>query len=422
MNESFIRARRHLLLDHVFFGSLVMHLEPEEDPKARRGLWVDGQTVGYNPEALAALPLAEASGLLAKGVMHCAMRHQLRRGSRNPERWQEACDYSVNPVLVDSGLKLPAGALLDRQRFPDNTPEDIYRQLEEQHQKNNQQKPQPQPGQTPQPGSGPQQDGKQTQQNATAPEQGQGTPEQPGKGKEPQTGEVRDCPGKNKDGQGPTPAEQSAQEQEWKVKLQQATNEATLRGDLPLGLKRTITTALLPATNWREPLRRFFQTLSNDELTWSKPNRRFASAGIQMPAVRGKKMGIIIIVVDTSGSIGGRVLNLFGTEMNAIAEDVGPERIYVMYCDARVNKVDEFDADSYPIKLVPVGGGGTHFEPAFQWVEQQGIVPECLVYLTDMIGSFPTVAPDYPVLWAQVGRGRPAPFGEVINIDTSREA
>jgi len=37
--------------------------------------------------------------------------------------------------------------------------------------------------------------------------------------------------------------------------------------------------------------------------------------------------------------------------------------------------------------------------PPFKWVEENGIEPKCLVYLTDLCcNSFPQ-APDYPVLW-----------------------
>jgi len=52
--------------------------------------------------------------------------------------------------------------------------------------------------------------------------------------------------------------------------------------------------------------------------------------------------------------------------------------------------------------------------------------PVCLVYLTDLEGSFPSPAPEIPTLWAAVlspwaaraGRSLPdAPFGEVVEIE-----
>jgi len=46
--------------------------------------------------------------------------------------------------------------------------------------------------------------------------------------------------------------------------------------------------------------------------------------------------------------------------------------------------------------------------------------PVCVVYLTDLDGSFPSVEPEYPVLWC-VPEGsrsgsRPPPFGEIVAV------
>jgi hypothetical protein len=39
--------------------------------------------------------------------------------------------------------------------------------------------------------------------------------------------------------------------------------------------------------------------------------------------------------------------------------------------------------------LTPVGGGGTNFAPCFRWLDERGIVPQTLVFLTDLCGTFP---------------------------------
>ena len=125
-------------------------------------------------------------------------------------------------------------------------------------------------------------------------------------------------------------------------------------------------------------------------------------------------MGDIVIAVDTSGSIGNKELEQFAGETNAIASEAQPESIRVIYCDAALQGVEEF-GPSDPIQLSPRGGGGTDFVPPFRWVEENGIEPKCLVYLTDLCcDSFPE-APDYPVLWVTES-GRAAPFGETVRI------
>lgn len=77
-----------------------------------------------------------------------------------------------------------------------------------------------------------------------------------------------------------------------------------------------------------------------------------------------------------------------------------------------VQKVETYEAGQR-IDLNPVGGGGTEFSPYFEWLDDRGIRPQTMVFLTDLYGSFPPSAPADPVLWASTG-SRKAPFGEVI--------
>jgi predicted metal-dependent peptidase len=122
----------------------------------------------------------------------------------------------------------------------------------------------------------------------------------------------------------------------------------------------------------------------------------------------------IVIAVDTSGSIGVEELQQFAGEITAIADEMQPDRIYVVYCDACVQAVQEFVLPE-SVVLSPKGGGGTDFRPPFQWVEQQQLVPACLIYLTDLCcRSYPD-PPEYPLLWVTDSQ-RTAPFGETLRI------
>ncbi len=85
-----------------------------------------------------------------------------------------------------------------------------------------------------------------------------------------------------------------------------------------------------------------------------------------------------------------------------------------MYFDAVVTRYETYQAGE-TVEFNPVGGGGTCFEPVFQTIEEEGIEPQAVVFLTDMYGSFPRQEPSYPVIWVSAG-GENAPFGEVISI------
>ena len=120
----------------------------------------------------------------------------------------------------------------------------------------------------------------------------------------------------------------------------------------------------------------------------------------------------------TSGSIGADELDQFAGEISAIAEDVQPESIRVVYCDAAVQADQEFEPGE-AVVLSSKGGGGTDFRPVFTWVDEQGLTPACLIYLTDLAcESYPEPLP-YPVLWATDSR-RAGPFGETLKITPER--
>jgi predicted metal-dependent peptidase len=108
---------------------------------------------------------------------------------------------------------------------------------------------------------------------------------------------------------------------------------------------------------------------------------------------------------------------LFVDELVGMVRETRPEKMYTVYCDYTVAKAEEQDADEFnPEDIRMVGEGGTRFQPVFDWVEEQGIEPEGLIYMTDLEGPMP-VDPGYPVLWVTPDFiQHVAPFGTHVKI------
>ena len=123
------KSRTALLLDHPFFGALLFRLGASPSSSVAT-MATDGVSLFYNPEFVESLNAAELAGVLAHEVMHPALQHHTRRGDRNQARWNMACDYAINPMLIDAGLVLPKDVLLDR-RFSGMSAERIYNLIEE---------------------------------------------------------------------------------------------------------------------------------------------------------------------------------------------------------------------------------------------------------------------------------------------------
>jgi predicted metal-dependent peptidase len=216
------------------------------------------------------------------------------------------------------------------------------------------------------------------------------------------------------DGQPMSQSEIEVDVSEVMTRVAQAAQAAEMQGKLPAVLKRLIADALKPTVDWRDELRRMFASTIPADYTWARGNRRHLSSGLYLPSHLREGVGEIVVAVDTSGSIHGALLDALFAEVKAINEDASPERLHIVWCDAAVQNVQTFERGE-EIVPNPVGGGGTDFRPVFNWIKEQDIEPQALIYLTDMYGTFPAEAPSYPVIWAKTTTVA-APFGDEIEI------
>ena len=415
--QKLTRARVQLLLMQPFFGTLCLRLKliPGDLPT----MATDGSRIAYNPTFVDQLKPAELEGTLAHEVMHCALGHQCRRGDRDPGLWNEAADLAINPLLIGNAFTLPAGALIDPV-FTNLSAEEIYARLlrkrAECRSGSNQGQQQTSPG-------GGTANNPQATPGTASSDPNSGTSSQSGSQQETMSeraapsrpggfGEVVDATDEH--GQPASPAEQRRQEHEWGIAAEQALRSAKTCGHDPLGVERPLTESRQSQQDWRAILRDFVAATAPCDYRWTPPNRRYIASGLYLPSVERRGLGEIVIAVDTSGSIGRLELEQFAGEISAISEEVQPEAIHVVYCDAAVQSTQEFTS-SEPVRLEPKGGGGTDFRPVFDWVTRNDIAPVCLIYLTDLrCDSFPE-PPEYPVLWVTDSR-LTAPFGETVRI------
>ncbi len=380
------KGRVHLLTKNPFFGALALRLNLAEDPTLEKAMATDGATLRFNPLKVSQIDIEQLKALEALHVMRCVAGHPYRRGSRKEDLWDRAGEYATTPLLLDSGFVLPPGALYDA-RFRDHSAEQVYTLLEQEQQQGNQ-------------------------------------PQDAGAG----ASQVRDAPAYKSDGkpgdkppQGQAESSQKAQgERDWQLAAMQAAMAGKRQGSLGAGAEALINDIQHPTLDWRILLRRFVTQAAKNDYRWFPANRRYLSAGLYLPSLRSEQLGEIVVAIDTSGSIGQTLLDKFAAEVNTITQDSRPARVHVVYCDAMVQHVDTFERDD-AITLARHGGGGTSFAPVFEYVEEQGLSPAALIYLTDMLGGHTDTEPSYPVLWAASGpypaRFEP-PFGEVVTIES----
>ena len=368
--DMFSKAMAMLVLDHPFFASLALRLNVSENKDIETAR-TDGRKLEYSPKFVESLSMDELKGLICHEVMHCVLQHPFRVNGRHPRIWNYAIDYVVNPIVLDAGMRLPEGALFD-EKYTDMSAEDVYRLIVDDLQ----------PEEVP-----------------------------------PSLGEVIE-PGCGKSGEGEEEGGgESIQDiaQEWKVILAQAAQQAEREGRLPAGIRRLVKDTLEPKLDWREIFRRFITTYAENDYSWTKPDRRYVHRGLYLPSMYSNELGKVVAAIDVSGSISQDQLDQFSGEINSILQDYRAE-CKVIYCDAEVTQVDDYEAGD-PVRLEVNGGGGTDFRPPFDLLQSEDEVPSCMLYFTDgMCSSFPE-EPVYPTMWVvmQSGYGDfDPPFGEVL--------
>lgn len=359
------KAKVNLLLNSPFFATLLLNLEMVET-EGINTMECNGKTLSINPKFFESLPVKYHETALAHVIMHPVLLHHTRMGHRDKNKWHMAADIAVNLILKGSGFTIPPDwPMVDK--FEELEAEEIYKRL----------KDMPESKLPPPP---------------------------PMIDIVPPDNSEDDCV-------------KDEEEQQQVKRLIMAYTVARQAGKEPAGMKRIIDDLLDPKVDWRTELIRMVSEKTYDDYKWNQPNRRYISMGVYLPILQDESIGNIVLVADTSGSIGQAQLNVFSSECNDIG-NIAKSKKWVLYCDTKIAHHEEYD-EGDDIHMKPHGGGGTSFSPPFHWVERNNIDPKILIYFTDGYSNDFAPPPDYPVIWAvyQGDKRFTPPYGSVIHID-----
>jgi predicted metal-dependent peptidase len=402
-------ARTRLILEKPFLGALVLRL-PLQSAKSD---WcpttaTDARGFYYNPDYIAALSLDQTQFMLAHEALHCALSHFARRQHRVKHRWDLACDYAINPLLIDDGLRPPPNALV-MPMYKGMTAEEIYPLLDDNDESETLDKHVYDNDESSRgTDSGMREDDLDRRPPPEKSEQGE-------QGQEP---DARAGPDQSQGAAQPpplTPDEQETLSVQWQQRMAGAAQQAMQHGKLGGELARMIDHLLQPQLPWRMLLARYMTATARDDYTYMRPSRR--EGDFILPTLRSHQLDLIV-AVDTSGSIRDAEMEEFIAEVNALKGQVRA-RVTFLPCDAQLCEGAPWIFNSWEEFRQPEeikGGGGTSFLPVFAWIEHQGIRPDLVVYFTDAQGDFPERVPSYPVVWLVKGKSK-VPWGQRIQLN-----
>ena len=414
-------ARTRLILDKPFLGALVLRLPIKAaDPSWCKTTDTDMKKLFVNPEYISQLSLEETQFALAHEALHCALSHYARRQHRVKLRWDMACDFAINPILIEDGLKPPPHILYLRE-YMGMTAEEIYPTLQD-----NENDADSELGQST---SG---DNENNENNEESEQGEEKNPEQQKLNQQPED-DGQQGKGQTGDGQGseqgseddstqkeppPTPNNDEVQNltAQWQQRLAGAAQQALQAGKLSQSMARFVDHLLQPQLPWRMLLARYMSSTAREDYSYIRPSSRRGEPAIY-PRLRSHMVNIVV-ALDISGSIATKEIKEFLSEVDQIKAQVRA-KITLHACDSQVTNEGPWEFEPWDELKLPMhfkGGGGTRFTPVFDWLEKQELCPDLLVYFTDAEGEFPQTEPFYPVIWLVKGKAT-VPWGQRIQLN-----
>ena len=349
----------------TFFSALLssMRLEITEGIKTAS---TDGVNIRFNPNFIEPLTNAELLGLMMHELGHTIFQHMARRLEQGlkGKLWNIAGDHYINLWLLALGFELPAGGHWDTKYRGWSTMK-IYKDLL--------------------------------------------------KNPPPNAKDfVMDITGR------PKGVDETTHRERINSNILKAVEQAQARkdhGSIPGDILRHVEDILNPKLPWQSILQDHMTGFAKEDFSWSRPNRRYMSAGIYLPHRWSEGLIQITCGDDVSASMDQEDLNDIFSEQKYIWETMKPERMRVQTFDTKVHMDILFTEGDNLDVLVLKGGGCTKVEPLIASIKKE--LPELALIFTDGFFSTPdmTGTESTAIFWIIKGNtGFQNPYGTVIHM------
>lgn len=402
--EMLCQCRQKFLLRFPFTASVMMRMElvPVRDRRLRTAS-TDGKRIYMDVAFCANIEPEERIFVLAHEVWHAILLHMLRGKRFEKERFNIAADMEVNRLLRDEGIPVPRFALMPEPKWGRISAEEMYDKIVVPKKRGRE------VGDKVEVGTEGQFDEHVRNEESTGDSERERTMRR-------RTRQLAVWDKWGEVGYDPDYAPLVA------VNVAETIRESVVaaaqqmerqRGTMPAHLKGVVGRLLKSEIDWKEALARFVTSAFGGSRRWLPPNRRHIGRGVYLQSSRQESLRAIV-AIDTSGSTTCDLPQFF-SELRSLLSSFGSYEITVIQCDADVQHVEVYDGTRPIEENVFYGGGGTSFDPVFQYVENHHETePSVLIYLTDGCGTVRETPPPYPVLWLLTADGHvPATWGSV---------
>lgn len=380
-----------------FFGSLMLSTEILFNDELPAPAATDGKKVFFNIKKMIALAEAGVAEnpnrdretvlfwtvlfVMTHEILHCAFLHTSRKGDRNHEMWNIACDIAINNMILleifKDTIKIPGLCYGDEHGIDskDTHAEAIYAQLKKnaiQISFNSA------TGEITISDSAGNQKGSTFKDLGTGSEKGSG-----GKSQKYSETDLRD-------------------HWERQVETAKATAER-LGGGAGLGsnpLINQLKDLYEPKIDWKTAIRHWSSEVTREDYNWTRRSRRSVATPFYFPAPYSRRP-FVIVAADASGSVSNKEFKQFMSETYGMLDAANCKVRLVMF-DGSITYSEMLEGPS-DLKLERHGCGGTVFGIVFKHMEELREKPDGIIVFSDGYncdkGFEEKVATTIPVLW-----------------------
>jgi len=350
--EKIKKAKVRILQKSPFFSYLSLYLKIEENSDVETiGVTPKGN-VYYNPKFIEEITDEELLGVMAHEIMHLALLHLTRVGSRHKSSWNIATDLVINSMLISENFELPKGGLIpnynsytiaEKQINDINTKiaEQIYDELPIQE----------------------------IMESENGEDGMKGFDEHQYDG----------------DKEAMSESEKAEFENEWLNRINEAYIHAQERGKTPKGIERYIDKLKKAKVNWKGLLNRYLTSQIPQDYTWARRGKKSYATKLYLPDMV-KETIEVVVAVDTSGSVGQKELSEFLTEIVGLA-NAYKEKITMRILTHDTDVHEDLLVNNGNIatikKLKCKGGGGTEHTKVFDLIKSKYKDTRCVISFTD---------------------------------------
>lgn len=313
------------------------------------------KTIIFNPDFLSSMSLDLAVSVALHELNHIFRLHDIRQGTRDPRRWNEACDYIINFGLSRDGFPVGDDWLHDPNMLIQNgleSEEEVYKFLEERGDE----------------------------------------PNVKSFGHPDEEGDMEEFDG--------TEQERAAQEKELIDAVSSAITQAALTGNpgkLAGEMREFLDVFVNPVIPWNVALRKYFIEVGGEiKNTWSRRNRRYPKHYMPKRVRDKSSLTKVMFFLDTSGSVSNEELLEYLSEIRFVQDNLKPEELRIIQFDHNIQKEDVYREGDKIDSIEVVGRGGTSLEPVWEMIE--GEKPSVAVIFSDL-ECYGVPDPKVPIIW-----------------------